>query len=263
MSAITWVLESEAFPNGDVLHEAAVSHGDRIVAWDDVSWSTRAFPRFDGVVVFHGSLGNADRIQRELSWSPGAFCDTAKFACSTWYDSARKWLLQERYEILPACELVARADEIYARHGVDGRVFVRPDSPLKPFSGRIVTRERMSLAALDHGFYFDDENLSVVVAPVVSVSNERRFVVVNRTVVAGSGYRPDGRTATIAARHNDPAWGYAQDAAAELPAPSLVYVIDVCESVNGFRVVELNPFGGADLYACDAAPIVGAIHACY
>ncbi len=35
-------------------------------------------------------------------------------------------------------------------------VFVRPDSPLEPFSGRVLERGRISLQALDHGFYYDD-----------------------------------------------------------------------------------------------------------
>ena len=41
--------------------------------------------------------------------------------------------------------------------GDPSRIFVRPDSPLKPFSGRVLDRDSISLAALDHGFYFDDE----------------------------------------------------------------------------------------------------------
>jgi hypothetical protein len=32
------------------------------------------------------------------------------------------------------------------------RLFVRPDSPLKPFSGRVVERTRLSPESLDHGY---------------------------------------------------------------------------------------------------------------
>ena len=41
-------------------------------------------------------------------------------------------------------------------------MFVRPDSPLEPFAGRVLARDKISLAALDHGFYYDDAYLPVV-----------------------------------------------------------------------------------------------------
>ena len=38
-----------------------------------------------------------------------------------------------------------------------------------------------------------------------------------------------------------------------------VYVLDVCESDGRLRLLELNPFSGADLYACDAESVVSAV----
>ena len=39
-------------------------------------------------------------------------------------------------------------------------------------------------------------------------------------------------------------------------APELVCVLDICETLNGLRLLELNPFGGADLYAYARPAIV-------
>lgn len=66
---------------------------------------------------------------------------------------------------------------------------------LKPFSGRVIERDRLSLAALDFGFYFDDPSLPVVVAPVRRVHREWRYVVADGRIVAGSAYAADGRRA--------------------------------------------------------------------
>jgi hypothetical protein len=44
-----------------------------------------------------------------------------------------------------------------------------------------------------------------------------------------------------------------------MPAPADVYVLDVCESDGDLRLIEINPFGGADLYACDAISVVRAV----
>ena len=38
-----------------------------------------------------------------------------------------------------------------------------------------------------------------------------------------------------------------------------VYVMDVARTDGGYAVLELNPFSGADLYACDRARIVAAV----
>ena len=55
------------------------------------------------------------------------------------------------------------------------------------------------------------------------------------------------------------AWNFAQSVASSVPAPAVAYVLDVCESNGNLRLLELNPFGGADLYACNADAIVRAL----
>lgn len=137
-------------------------------------------------------------------------------------------------------------------------MFVRPDSPLKPFSGRVLSAEAVSLPALDHGFYFDDPTLPVIVAPVQAVGREWRYVVVNRQIVAGSAYEADGRLALPDEPGGEP-WMFASQIAAELPPPEAVYVLDLCEVDGHLRLLELNPFSGADLYACQAENVVRAV----
>src|SRR5262245_57183127 len=109
---MTWVLERDVFANGDAIRPAALAAGHRVIDWSDQWWSEPVRPRLTGAVVFHGSLGNADRISRELPWKPGAYCHTANFHCSAWYATAREWLLHERWEIHPASRFIADADAI-------------------------------------------------------------------------------------------------------------------------------------------------------
>lgn len=138
-------------------------------------------------------------------------------------------------------------------------MFVRPDSPLKPFSGRVLDRVGITAAALDHGFYYDDDRLPVVVTPVVEVGEEWRFVVAEGRVVAGSGYVADGRASTGSLAEDHAAWVFAEDVVARLPAPERVFVVDVCETPAGLRLLELNPFSGADLYDCDRDAVVAGV----
>jgi hypothetical protein len=57
--------------------------------------------RLQGPVVFRGSLANADGIVRESLWEPGAYCNTSVFFSFAWYPAASRWLLHERWKVLP------------------------------------------------------------------------------------------------------------------------------------------------------------------
>ena len=257
-----WVVEGGVFDAtyNDRMAAATSTLGHRLVQWDD-GWWEAGVPKLDNPVVFHGSLGNAHAIRsRVQAWKPGAYCATDAFHCSVWYPRAEKWLLHRRCKILPASQLIAEPGRAFEQVGADNEAFVRPDSPLKPFAGRVLARDAVRLAALDHGFYYDDEHLPVVVAPLRSVGQEWRFVVVDRRVVAGSGYLADGRKAVAQAPDSE-AWQFAAEVASEMEPPEPVYVLDVCETPEGLRLLELNPFSGADLYACDLQTIVAEVGA--
>lgn len=257
---LTWVLEVDAFASRDeALESSARQAGHQVVHWSDEWWNTRDWPSLaERPVLFHGSLGNAARIRSEIAWQPGAFCDVAAFHCSAWYPRAREWLANDRWQILPANQLVSGVSAVLAELEAADRLFVRPDSPLKPFSGRVLAADGITLAALDHGFYYDDPTLPVVVAPVRAIGREWRYVVADRRVVAGSAYSAAGRT-PLADDSTGAPWQFATDVAARLEPPERVYVLDVCETEGHLRLLELNPFSGADLYACRADDIVAAV----
>ena len=257
----TWVLETPVFQeSGQRLEDAVRELGHTVVAWDDDWWSSGQWPALRGErVVFHGSLVNAARIHEELPWRPGSYCDVGAFYCTAWYEAARPWLLHEEWRVATAEQLCE--DPVAVTQGLtdaEGRVFVRPDSPLKPFSGRVLRAAEIEPAKLDHGFYFDDLTIPVVVAPVRSVTREWRFVVVDQQVVAGCEYEASSRTPAGGAL-TDEASALAAKVAASLRPPADVYVLDLCEAEGHLMLIELNPFGGADLYECDAADVVEAV----
>ena len=56
-------------------------------------------------------------------------------------------------------------------------------------------------------------------------------------------------------------WAFASDVAKQLDPPEDVYVMDVCEADGRLWLLELNPFSGADLYACRCDDVVAAVGA--
>jgi len=259
MSPMAWVLETEVFPDSHRgLRDAVIRAGHQAISWKDEWWDNDGWPRLsEQRVIFHGSLGNASRIARELPWSPGAYCDTDAFHCSAWYPRAADWLLHDSWLLLPARELVTGGDAVLQPLGNPSRLFVRPDSPLKPFSGRVVDSAGLTLEALDFGFYFDDSELPVIVAPVRSIEREWRFVIVGPNVVAGSSYEPEGRVSGGSAPEE--AAAFARTVASRIERPQDVYIMDVCTSGGSMRLLELNPFSGADLHGCDRTAVVNAV----
>ena len=175
-----------------------------------------------------------------------------------WYPLVRQWLLHRQWQVLPANELVARLELALEPLGRPNSVFVRPNSPLKAFSGRVVRADQITLAALDHGFYYEDAALPVVVTPVRTVTREWRYVVVSRRVVAGSAYEATGRAAIPDDPGNEP-WAFASRIAEQLDPPEAVYVMDICEADRNLWLLELNPFSGADLYHCNVDDVVAAV----
>jgi hypothetical protein len=232
-SKVTWVLEPGVFPHGDCLLDAARDAGQPIRAWDDAWWAAGSMPTFSGPVVFHGSLGTADRIRRELPWRPGAYCNTSAFLCSVWYPPLQPFLLNSQWEVLPASDLIKNSSEVLDRIGAGDTFFVRPDGPLKQFSGRVLRRDQLSFRALDHGFYYDDIHLPVVVAPVRPVSREWRFVVVDGVVVAGTGYLAESRTAVSQDSSGEP-WRFARRACASFIPPTRFLFSTFANQMGGF-----------------------------
>ena len=185
-----WLIEElPGTVGGALLGEAAVRAGHEVHRWDDAWWDDPScMPPGGAAVVFHGSLGNAARIRALGRWRPGAFCLVDAFAWTAYAPRWREHLVSAHAVVTTVRALVADPTVAAPVASAAGEAFVRPDSPLKPFAGRVVALRGLTAAALDHGFYYDDLDLRVIVAPVQQLGAEYRFVIADREVVAGSGY---------------------------------------------------------------------------
>ncbi len=250
-----WWIEDLSDGQDQRLPQAALSFAHRVTRWDDHAWETGRLVAHPGeVVLFHGSLANAARLATDPRVSPGAFCNTDALAYSAWAPLLEDLLVTPLWTRTTVAQAVASSKRTLAGQ----HWFIRPDSPLKPFSGRVCDGSTLSLASLDFGFYFDDPNLPIVVAPAVSIGAEWRAVVVSGEVIAGSGYVADGRRSTGGGLPPE-VRVVVEAVVARVPMPDPAVVIDIAETNDGLRVVELNPFSGADLYDCDRRAIVAAI----
>ncbi len=215
-----------------------------------------ALPPDDACVIFWGSLGAAYGERVAARWTPGAIGDADRFRCSVYHPYLAFLLANQDSVFSTVRELVDRTAAVLAPVGSPARIFVRPDSPLKPFSGRQLAASSVSLEALDYGYYYDDEHLPVVVSSAKQIGPEWRFVLADGEVIASCEYGADRRargTGVPQAAHD-----LAQQVATADWQPAPMYILDIAHVGGSPRVMELNPFSGADLYHCDADAVVRA-----
>lgn len=125
MKQITWVLESNVFPEThQALHASVCRNGHVLVDWSDTWWAD-GFPLnlSTNPIVFHGSLGNAASINDRLDWLPGSFFPTEAFRCSSWCNQAREWLVHSCWQIMSASDLVAEVRSIAKSLGLHDSIF--------------------------------------------------------------------------------------------------------------------------------------------
>jgi hypothetical protein len=240
---VRWLIESDVFPETAARVTAALDAQG--MPWTRFHEDLRAIP--DGDLIFWGSLGVAygdPRVAR------AAIGEIDRFRCSAYFPELDSLLANRDATFTTVRELV----DGKARPGLPARVFVRPDSALKPFAGRVVTTAELSLPALDHGFYYDDERLPILVAPARAIGREWRFIVGDGAIIAGCEYGAEraGRGEDIPAA----ARAVAQAVASHPWQAARLYIADVAEVDGAPAIVELNPFSGADLYHCDPDAIV-------
>lgn len=243
-------------------HDAKLIHAPSPpFRWDDVGCSYReTFPE-DSCVISHGDIELVTRIHHERRWTPGAFCTVENFFFSNYVCQYGQYLLNRDYIMLPFGEVGRQKDFLFDTVGHDDRIFVRPDSPLKLFTGQIASRSTFAADIEFMGFYEFPINSLVVVSSPKAITNEWRFVVANGKVVAGSQYK-QGADLDYRADYDSKAFDLAASIAANDYEPDPAWVLDICKTSDGsYHLLEIGGFSFADLYACNMADVVTAVSA--
>lgn len=209
----------------------------------------------ESYIIFHGCLEFADLFAKDVRIAPGAFCATEKFKFTEYAPKLNKYMLNNDYIKSTVKDLIDDQN-LFDRY--DDSIFVRPNSPLKPFSGRELKLNNINLKSLDYGFYYDDINLEIIISSYKKITKEWRFVILNdgkNTILGFSGYDNNRNPISIL----DAPISFAEEVAliaSPLVLPDLAYILDVAEIDGKMKVVELNPFSGADFYLCSPEKII-------
>lgn len=255
---MNWIIENDGFTNGDILLPALKTLNKPYKIWNDEFWNTKEYESFPKNSIFHGSLGNASKIKKELNFLPGSLCDEIGFSYSYIYENYKEFVLTDNIIFTTINKLMENKEILKTITKETKKIFARPNSPLKEFSGRILDSENLTPAHFDYGFYHSNMDLQIVLSEYKKIDKEYRYVCINKKIITACEYIANGRKGLISTLNED-SWKFAQKIADKNKQKDFVYIIDICESEGKFYLVEMNPFSGADLYCCDAEKIINEI----
>jgi hypothetical protein len=189
-------------------------------------------------------------------WIPGVFD-----VCAQGFEEQRRHWGRH----LLNCDAIVSALEDARFHGE--RMFVRPADDSKYFSGRVFAAQEFAVwqrAICDAG---GDCGTSLTPATRIQLSHpviifaEYRFWVVNRQIVTQSLYKR-GSQGIHASEVDDQIVEFVEQRIKEW-VPHESFVIDVCYSENGMKIVEINTLNSSAFYAADVQRLVLALEMAY
>jgi hypothetical protein len=202
---------------------------------------------------FHNSItmGNFDFVEKTKNMGAIAFENPQWFQYSYYSHFFGEELLNSDYIILPAKEINRLKFQTLCRIGKDCKIFVRPNSGYKIFTGQVL--DILDIEKFSEEYKHD----LIVIAEPVEITGEWRFVVSQeREVLGGSLYRFQDNNVSVAA-YPPKMLDYLKAIIKDLPEfPNPLLTIDVA-SINDkkYKIIECNAFSTSGLYEIKPEPI--------
>lgn len=204
-----------------------------------------------GPVICFGTY-SMRHVARERGWLPGVF-DLQDFPF-------QKQLQHWGEHMLNHDSVVTTFEN--ARF-TESLMHVRPVEDTKYFAGRLFDKEefegwqtQVCVLKLDYGNSLRNET-EVQVSTPKEILREYRFWIVDGEIVTASLYKV-GPTIMYSSDVEQRYYDYVQDRIAEWQ-PLQAFVIDVCDTPTGIKIVEINTLNAAGFYAGDMQKLVFAL----
>jgi hypothetical protein len=266
---INWILEDGIFDAAiEPLQQEILSQGHQVKVVDYLGGYTNYEQLFqeDECILFYGSLKAAARIlgdknRRGLPWIPGIIGTMSNYHCSHYFTYLGRWLLNSSYCILPLAELSRRVTDpndlvITGLLGKQDRLFIRPNSPLKPFTGEVCSSQQLAnlQSFMNRNCLFNPEIL-VVVAPPMQIEAEWRVFVSGDQILTASQYQRAGEPYYQAGMPEE-IKALAEEVLRCGWQPDPIWALDLCWSKGNPYVMEIGTLSCSAFYQCDLALIV-------
>lgn len=187
------------------------------------------------------------RVAKLKGWYPGViYNENFRF---------EKWL--EHYgknNLLNGDAIVSRFEDAKI---LEPNAFVRPCEDLKAFDGMLIDSDVLTQWQKDisngekstRAIQLNSDTM-IIVSPIKIIYREWRFFVVNKTVITGSQYKNMYGKCLSTDIDNDVIEFVKSMVIIWQPADC--FVIDVADTPDGLKIIEINCFNVSGIYACNA-----------
>ena len=203
-----------------------------------------------GPVIVMGSYTLADHAKAR-GWTPGAWLDNLDF--QTHVGAWGERMLNAEAKV---CRLkdVAPPDDV--------PFFIRPVHDTKSFTGQVMCRSELD-AWQQRVANADSATLNLDTAVIVSstkqIYSETRTWIVAGRVVTASGYKIGDIKRQSPPHEVDARITAFAQACADLWRPNDAFVLDVADTPEGLRIIEINNLNSAGFYKADMQKLVFAL----
>ena len=143
--------------------------------------------------------------------------------------------------------------------------FTRPCLDDKSFSGMVTTKKefkewqtKVVELNVQDSFSSIKSTDEIIIAPLTEIYSEYRFYVVNGKIITGSRYKL-GNQVLSSSEVDEGISQYAQEMV-DIWQPNKAFVIDIADTPNGLKVIEINSINSSGFYKCDMGKFVYAIN---
>ena len=256
------ILNERQYESGyPTIAEAAIELGYNVYKTRYIPFSIKPdenipFKKGDCVVT-HGTVQFCRQIDKHLgaNFCPGTYFNRNVKSFSLFASHFGELMLNDDFYVIPYAEFIRR------RLQPNQEVFIKPDSGMKEFTGKLISYENFDdeINSMNQIEIVDPETLCVIATPK-RIDAEFRYVIADKTVITGSEYRWDNvldvRRDTLPICDE-----LAKQVAAMEWQADRVYVCDVAFTEGTAKIVELNAFSSSGMYACNTYAVVEAVSA--
>lgn len=247
-----WLIENQVFPDAEerdlqeALREAGIPFS--VFSGSDLR---AGFPHPVPEDVVRGSCWWVSQLADQPGWEEQKWGTVEDFQFSSYADRFGTLLLNGGWRNLTFHELCWRG---IAGNEDSESLFVRPDDGFKSFEGQLVRSSEFAVWVQRLQLLQVRGSLPVIVAPRREIRAEWRLVMIDGDIAAGSQYRP-----TLSRNIPDAVKSFAAEAH-RIGGPSCrCYVLDIADTTNGLRVVEIGCVCCVAFYESSMRDIVRSI----
>lgn len=261
MEKVTWILDQSIVDrlnySSKSMQDVITGQGHTLILVSQPTFHHYEIPEpVDGCAILYGSHGFVKFVNKDARFQPGALGVNDKTQATQYMSHLPlDWFLNQGGIFMTWGMFKVQAKGLFKTFETDS-LFIRPNSGFKTFAGQLIKLDSLyhSIETLDQLSSVMSDTLILVSKPQ-DIKGEFRFVVADKKVVTGSEYRWDNK---LDIRRDWPreCWDMAQQVANHTWQVDIAYTCDVALTQEGPKVVELNGFSCAGLYACDLEAVV-------